>query len=212
MSVADVFRDLAKAKAKEAEASLATDDDRRRFLNAARGFLAHDAAFLRVMRSKDRTRLLSDPIDSPEGGGTVVKELLHAVGRLAKERMPGPTSADFPMFAARLLMADLIYKGLACSQDRQVLGDAARILWELQHELRARRYKRSGATRHNRNGDSVRENWARTMAYAWRTKHPDRPSSEGFRWVHRQAERQNFEPWPTQAALRLWMHRKGIRI
>ena len=31
MSVADVFRDFAKAKAKEAEASLATDDDRRAY-------------------------------------------------------------------------------------------------------------------------------------------------------------------------------------
>jgi hypothetical protein len=92
-----------------------------------------------------------------------------------------------------------------------VLGDGARFLWEAQHRLQARQRKSWGATRPNRKGDA-RETWVTAMARAWREKHPGRPSSGGIRWLHKQAEKQNFRPWPTQEALRLWMHRKRIQI
>jgi hypothetical protein len=67
------------------EASLATDEDRRRFLSAARALLAADPEFSNRVRSRERTKLLSDDIDTPEMEPRITDELMGAIARLARE-------------------------------------------------------------------------------------------------------------------------------
>jgi hypothetical protein len=84
-TVADVFRMFAADAAAKQEASLVTEEDRLRFLSAARALLAADPEFSNRVRGKERTKLLSDDIGTPEMGQRIIAELWGAIARLARE-------------------------------------------------------------------------------------------------------------------------------
>jgi hypothetical protein len=220
-SIADVFREHGADALAKTEASLATDADRHRFLDAARGLLAVDPAFVNQVRGKERTKLISGPIDTPEMEERITAELRHATARLVKEQMPLRSSSNadrhFYLFGMRLLMADIVARGLAPFQRWQTLHDATVFLWEARNACLTAQRKTWGATRSNgayeRDGERTRELWLRATARAWRERNPRASQSAGVRWLYERAKKQkDFTAWSTPGALRSWANRKGIRI
>jgi hypothetical protein len=83
-TVASVSKEFPAADtAAKHEAPLATDADRRRFLAAARAWLAADPEFAKRVRPKERTKLLSDTIKTPEMEQRITDELWCAVAHCA---------------------------------------------------------------------------------------------------------------------------------
>jgi hypothetical protein len=183
--------------------------------------LAIDPEFANRVRSKQRTKLLSDPIATPEMEQRISAELRDAIARVAKEPMHLPAGTDdraFFLFCMRLLMADIVRRGLAPPQHRQTLTEATLFLREAWDHCEAARRKTWGARRASGKtrgqGDRARERWVHAMAREWRERKPDAPQSSGIQWLHAQAAKKSndIRPWPTREALRLWLNRKGIRI
>jgi hypothetical protein len=214
-TIADVFREHGAAAIANIEASLATDGDRRRFLDAARGLLALDPIFANNVRAKERTTIMSGPIDTPEAEKRIIAELRTATARLVKEPIPRPDDRRFFSFGLRLLMADIVAKGFEPFQDRQTLLDATLFLREAWNDGLTAQRKTWGAMRPSsaRDGERSREFWLRGTARSWRKRNPRASQSAGVRWLYEQAKKQkNFPAWPTPGALRLWANRRDIRI
>jgi hypothetical protein len=95
--------------------------------------LAVDPEFAKRVRGKERTKLLSDPIATPKIEQRITAELRDAIARIAKQPMRPPADTDdraFFLFGMRLLMADIVARGLASLQNRQVLIEATLFLRE----------------------------------------------------------------------------------
>jgi hypothetical protein len=118
-SVTDVFREAGKhyltAGAKQLAAfteRLPTEEDRSRFLDAARAFLSLDGEIQRLSPGRRRAVLGGE-------GSDLAAELWHAAERLLSEDPPSENSGlDFQLFGARLLMAKLIIEGLQGASDK----------------------------------------------------------------------------------------------
>jgi hypothetical protein len=224
-SIADVFREhgAAAPALARAKASLATEADHRRFLDAARKLLDLDPVF-RKRPLKKRTKMLTGPIDTPAAEQRIVAELHDAMARLVQEGLRAPDDPRFYLSATRLLMANLVTKGLASgctntpsAQHREVLLDATLFLREAWDDCVAAQRKTRGGLRSNdankKDSDRAREDWLRTRAREWRERRPDARQSEGWQWLHNQVKKQKeITAWSTQVALRSWANRKGIRI
>jgi hypothetical protein len=153
-------------------------------------------------------------------GQRITAELRDAIARVAKEPMRPPADTDdraFFLFGMRLLMADIVARGLASPQHRRVLTEATLFLREAWDDCEAARRKTWGASRPSgmtRSAeDRARERWVRPMARGWRERNPDAPQSSGIQWLYAQAKKRNdIRPWANCEAFRSWLNRKGIRI
>jgi hypothetical protein len=146
-SVADVFREAGQRHLADGERCLSaflenlpTEEDQRRFLEAARAFLSFDSG-IRNLPAARRSALLNTPIEAD-----LISELWLASDRLLHEDQPGGRHSDLEiqLYVARVLMAKLIVGGLQGASDRNALMNAALRLRELSEQAQATRSKIEG--------------------------------------------------------------------
>jgi hypothetical protein len=215
-SVADVFREAGKrhvaAGAKQLAAfieKLPTNEDYRRFMDAARGFLSFDMKTRNLLPERRRTVLSAE-------GRKLAVALWEAAERLLKEDPPSEkqsSGSDLRLFGTRLLMAKLIVRGLQGASDKRVLFEAALQLRELGAYAQATRSK-SEATNARREAlaDSSAQRGqrvARLKTEAGKLRNSHLRKSDRARRLNRSM---GPEAWPTADALIAFARRNAIKI
>jgi hypothetical protein len=126
---------------------------------------------------------------APEMEARIVAELRDAIARTVKEKLSPPTTNPraprFFVSGMRLLMADIITKGLVEPQHGQTLTAATLFLREAWGDCEAAQRRASGASRPNGSPrgeeERERERWVLAMAQGWRDRHPSATQSAGLR-------------------------------
>src|SRR5262249_39743015 len=145
-SVADTFREAAKTRV----ARLPTADDRRRFLDAARGILALDEQ-IKNLPQRRRSALLNAPIESARQEAEITAALKAALPRVVtawrEASAVDPEEIKTRLAMIRVLLGALVAPGLNSASDGATLREAALQLRELSsnaHLLISQRGAREG--------------------------------------------------------------------
>jgi hypothetical protein len=218
ISIADVFREAGErhiaAGAKHLAAfieSLPTEEDRSRFLDAARAFLSFDPELGRLPTGRRRDLLHAN-------GSDLATALWQVAKRLLDEDPPSKNSgldSDIQLFGARLLMARLIIGGLRGASDKSALINAALALRELSNDAQAIRSKSAGETARR---EALEENSAERTRLVARLKAEAESllKTTRLRFKRDRArhlnKRMGADAWSTADALVEFARRNGIKI
>jgi hypothetical protein len=217
--VAEVFRSAGERYLAAFLGSLPTDEDRSRFVEAARLFLSFDQK-IRNLPPGPRRVLLRAPIKDANQKSRIIAELWGAATRLLREDAPSDRGSelDIQFFGARVLMARLIVGGLQDTSHRDALLKAALLLRELGDSAGLIRSKSGGkSSRLEALSESSAEHKRRsallkTEAEKLRKRRPDLSQSARASHLNRQLQRQGQQPWTTNAAMLEYARRNGIKI
>lgn len=225
--VAAVFREAGRIHNATGERRLAaflenlpTDEDRSRFLDAARAFLSFDWK-IRNLTPGRRKALLHVPIENADQEANVVAALWLASDRLLRENPPGDgkSELDIQLFGTRLLMARLIVGGLQGASDRRALLDAALLLRELSESAQLIRSKNEGKSGRldalsDENAERKRRSaLLRGEAEKIRSERPTlRSKKDRADKLNKRFQKQGWKPWPSPDALVQFARRNGIKI
>jgi hypothetical protein len=220
-SIADVFREAGKrhvaAGAKQLAAfieNLPTDEDHRRFADAARVFLSFDMKIRNLPADRRRTELRAEGYD-------LAVALFEAAQRLSKEKPPSEkqgSDSDFQLFGMRLLMAELIVRGLQSASDKRVLLEAALQLHDLGTHAQATRSKGEAESARSEalaESSARRGQWAarlKTEAEKLRQERPSLSQKARAEILNKRFQKQKLHYWPTPRAMIEFARRSSIKL
>jgi hypothetical protein len=191
-----------------------TEQDKVRFLEAARDVLATD---MEVKRRLKDAGLLSVRIDMPARKAALIAEIWRALPRVNKDGLPiGDGKAEKAEAEARariLLAAVAIVKGLEGVDSRETLLSATLLLRESELEIKALKSKAWGGRRTD--GRAISRSaveWAQRTADEWRKRNPRRPKTEGASWVFNRARKEGRTRCRKVATYRAWLYRNRVTI
>jgi len=217
--IADTFRRMADEHRQAVEETLPMAQDWDRFLEAVRDGLANAPGLKQRMGRRGYEALMRGPARGESEPVTLLVELSrtakYALSSCNLEDLNRGEGHKMKIAGFRIIAASLAVRVVqSATIERATLLDATLQLRELQSAIdtltrreRVGRYDKAPMYE-----DAARVKWVREEARTWRAGHPDRPASEGVVFVYRNSKRAGHKGWPTSAALRSWMHRKGIVI
>jgi hypothetical protein len=218
-SVADAFREAGQRHLAALVARLPTDNDERRFFEAAKAFLSFDGGTRRLPSAR-RKALLNAPIETADTSA-ILASLWAAVQRVLKENPPGDSAsnAEAQLFGYRVLMARLIVGGLHGASDRRALTEATLQLREMDGLARLARSESAGKSGRlealsDTNAQRERRSaWLRTEAEKVRRERPNLGSQvDRANTLNKRAQKAGWTPWRSNRALIAYAYRNHIKI